>query len=118
MLLTYDYFLFAIPGVALSMWAQARISSAYAAGSRIPARAGVTGAEAASMVMRAGGAMAIAIEPVAGELSDHYDPRNKVLRLSTGVYGSRSLAALGIAATRPDTPFKTPRTIPAWSCAT
>ena len=72
--------------------------SAYAEGSRIPARAGVTGAEAAAMVMQAGGATGVAIEPVAGELSDHYDPRNKVLRLSQGVYGSRSLAAVGIAA--------------------
>ena len=98
MFLTYEYFLFAIPGMALSMWAQARISSAYAEGSRIPARAGVTGAEAAAMVMQAGGVTGVAIEPVAGELSDHYDPRHKVLRLSQGVYGSRSLAAVGIAA--------------------
>jgi uncharacterized protein len=98
MLLTYDYLLFAIPGMALSMWAQARITSAYASGSRIPAQAGVTGAEAAGMVMRAGGVSGVAIEPVAGELSDHYDPTNKVLRLSPGVYGSRSLSALGIAA--------------------
>ena len=98
MLLDIEYFLFAIPGMALSIWAQARISRAYAEGSRIPARAGVTGAEAASMVMRAGGAAGVAIEPVAGELSDHYDPRAKVLRLSHGVYGSRSLSAVGIAA--------------------
>ena len=48
MFLTYEYFLFAIPGMALSMWAQARISTAYAEASRILARAGVTGAEAAS----------------------------------------------------------------------
>ena len=61
------------------------------------ARAGVTGAEAAATVMQAGGATGVAIEPVAGELSDHYDPRHKVLRLSQGVYGSRSLAAVGIA---------------------
>ena len=98
MLLTYDYYLFALPGMALSLWAQARISSAYAAGSRIPARSGVTGAEAASIVMRTGGADGVSIEPVAGELSDHYDPGNKVLRLSSGVYASRSVAALGIAA--------------------
>src|SRR5580698_1555787 len=97
-LLDFDYFLFAIPGMALSMWAQARISRAYAEGSRIPARAGVTGAEAASMVMQAGGATGVTIEPVDGELSDHYDPRRKVLRLSHGVYDSRSLAAIGIAA--------------------
>ncbi len=90
--------MFAIPGIALSMWAQARISSAYAEGSRIPARAGVTGAEAASMVMQAGGVAGVAIEPVAGELSDHYDPRGKVLRLSQAVYAGRSLAAVGVAA--------------------
>jgi Zn-dependent membrane protease YugP len=98
MFLTIDYFLFALPGLLLSMWAQARISSAYAAGSRIPARAGITGAEAAALVMRAGGVASVAIEPVAGELSDHYDPSHKVLRLSQGVYGGRSLAAVGVAA--------------------
>jgi Zn-dependent membrane protease YugP len=98
MFLTYDYFLFAIPGMALSMWAQARISRAYAEASRIPARSGLTGAEAAAMVMQTGGVTGVTIEPVQGELSDHYDPRQKVLRLSHGVYGSRSLAAVGIAA--------------------
>jgi uncharacterized protein len=98
MFMTYEYFLFAIPGMALSMWAQARISRAYAEGSRVPARAGVTGAEAAAVVMQAGGATGVTIEPVEGELSDHYDPRGKVLRLSRGVYGSRSLSAVGIAA--------------------
>jgi Zn-dependent membrane protease YugP len=98
MLLNIDYLLFAIPGIALSLWAQARISSAYASASRIPASSGLTGAQAAYEVMRAGGVSGVAIEPVAGQLSDHYDPGHKVLRLSEGVYGSRSLAALGIAA--------------------
>ena len=99
MLETIEYFLFAIPGMALlSMWAQARISARYAEGSRIPASSGLTGAEAAAMVMQAGGVTGVTIEPVAGELSDHYDPRNKVLRLSHDVYGGRSLAAVGIAA--------------------
>ncbi len=98
MFLTYEYFLFALPGMLLSMWAQARISRAYAEGSQIPARAGLTGAEAAAVVMRTGGVTGVTIEPVQGELSDHYDPRQKVLRLSHGVYGSRSLAAVGIAA--------------------
>jgi Zn-dependent membrane protease YugP len=98
MFLTIDYFLFLLPGIALSIWAQIRISRAYAAGSRIPAGSGVTGAEAASLVMRAGGVTGVGIEPVAGELSDHYDPRHKVLRLSRDVYAGRSLAALGVAA--------------------
>jgi Zn-dependent membrane protease YugP len=93
-----DYLLFALPGIALSLWAQSRISSAYAAGSRIPAASGLTGAQAAAGVMKAGGVEGVAIEPVAGQLTDHYDPRHKVLRLSEGVYSGRSLAALGIAA--------------------
>jgi Zn-dependent membrane protease YugP len=97
-MLPIDYFLFALPGMLLSSWAQARISSAYAAGSKIPASSGLTGAEAAAMVMRAGGVEHVAIEPVAGELSDHYDPSGKVLRLSQKVYSGRSLAAVGIAA--------------------
>lgn len=97
-LLTLDYFLFMIPAMAVTAWAQARITRAYSAGSRIPAHAGVSGAEAAAIVMQAGGATAVKIEQVQGELSDHYDPHRKILRLSQGVYGSHSLAAVGIAA--------------------
>ncbi len=93
-----NYVLFALPGIVLSMWAQARISRAYAAGSRIAAASGLTGAEAAAVVMREGGVSGVRIEPVEGELSDHYDPRNKVLRLSGEVYAGRSLAAVGVAA--------------------
>jgi uncharacterized protein len=94
----FDYFLFALPGIILSMWAQARISTAYAAGSRIPASSGLSGAEAAALVMKAGGVSGVAIEPVAGELSDHYDPSRKILRLSHRVYAGQSLAAVGVAA--------------------
>jgi uncharacterized protein len=93
-----DYLLFLLPGIALSMWAQARIMRAYAEGSRIPAGSGLSGAETAQLVMRAGGVTGVGIEPVAGELSDHYDPTNKVLRLSQDVYAGRSLAAMGVAA--------------------
>jgi len=98
MFVNIDYFLFALPGILLSLWAQARISSAYAVGSRIPAASGRTGALAAAIVMQAGGVSGVRIEQVAGELSDHYDPRQKVLRLSGGVYAGRSLAAVGVAA--------------------
>ncbi len=95
---TFDYLLFALPGMALSMWAQARITTAYAAGSRVPAASGLRGADAAALVMEAGGVSGVPIEPVAGELSDHYDPSRKVLRLSERVYAGRSLAAVGVAA--------------------
>ncbi len=91
-------YLFALPGILLAMWAQARISSAYAEGAGIPATSGLSGAEAAAYVMQAGGVSGVGIEPVAGQLTDHYDPGSKVLRLSEGVYGGRSLSALGIAA--------------------
>jgi Zn-dependent membrane protease YugP len=92
------YLVFLAPGLLLAMWAQARVSWAYHEGSQIPSSAGVTGAQAAAEIMRAEGVSGVRIEPVAGQLSDHYDPTNKVLRLSEGVYAGRSLAALGIAA--------------------
>ena len=91
-------YLFALPGILLAMWAQARVSSAYAEGAGIPAASGLSGAEAAAYVMQAGGVSGVGIEPVAGQLTDHYDPGSKVLRLSEGVYAGRSLSALGIAA--------------------
>jgi uncharacterized protein len=94
----FDYLLYLLPGLVLTLWAQARILRAYAAGWRVPAGSGLTGAEAAQLVMHAGGVMGIGIEPVSGELSDHYDPGNKVLRLSQSVYAGRSLAATGVAA--------------------
>lgn len=90
------YFLFLAPAFLLAMWAQMRVRSAYAAAQQIPAP--MTGAEAARRVLDSGGLYNVEIEPVPGELSDHYDPRDKVLRLSSGVYGSRSMAAVGIAA--------------------
>ena len=92
------YFLFVAPAMLLAAWAQMRVRSAYAEGSQIHPASGVTGAQAAAEVMRSEGLNRVEIEPVEGFLSDHYDPRHKVLRLSPGVYGDRSLAALGIAA--------------------
>ena len=92
------YFLCILPGVMLALWAQARISSAYAEGSRVQASSRLTGAQAAHEVMRSAGVQGVRIEPVAGQLTDHYDPSHKVLRLSEGVYGGTSLAALGVAA--------------------
>jgi Zn-dependent membrane protease YugP len=88
--------LFLAPAMLLAMWAQAKVHSAYAEAQQIPAP--LTGAGAARHLLDSAGLNQVAIEPVAGELSDHYDPRAKVLRLSEGVYGNRSLAAVGIAA--------------------
>src|SRR5262245_63648378 len=92
------YFLILAPGMLLAGWAQMRISSAYHEASRIPASSGITGAQAAAEIMRAEGIDQVAIEPVGGTLSDHYDPQSKVLRLSEGNYYGQSLAALGVSA--------------------
>jgi Zn-dependent membrane protease YugP len=92
------YLLFLLPGLALSIWAQWRVSSAYSSASRIRPQSGLAGAEAADEIMRAAGIDGVRIQPIYGYLTDHYDPGAKVLRLSPGVYQGRSLAALGIAA--------------------
>lgn len=92
------YFIFLAPALLLALWAQIRVKSAYHKAAAIPARAGITGAQAAAQVMRRAGVEGVGIEQSRGFLSDHYDPRAKVLRLSPDVYGGRSLASLGIAA--------------------
>jgi Zn-dependent membrane protease YugP len=92
------YFLFALPGLALSLWAQFRVKSTFARYSQVPARSGMSGAEAARELIRQRGIEGVRIEATPGSLSDHYDPFNKVLRLSQDVYAGRSLAALGVAA--------------------
>lgn len=92
------YFLFLAPGILLALWAQVRVQRAYQEAGQIPARSGLTGAQAAGAMLRSAGVDGVRIEPVDGFLSDHYVPGEGVLRLSPGVYQERSLAALGIAA--------------------
>ncbi len=90
------YFVYLAPALLLAFWAQAKVRSTYAQGQQVGAR--LSGAAAARHILDAAGLQHIAIEPVAGELSDHYDPHAKVLRLSEGVFATRSCAAVGIAA--------------------
>ncbi len=118
MLRLFDYLLAAFPGFLNTIWAQWRIVRAYAAGSKVPAASGRTGAEAARAVLIANGLSAFAIVPAAGELSNHYDPLRKVLRLSHRIHDGRSLAALVWQPTRLGTPFRTPRPIPGSSSGT
>jgi hypothetical protein len=92
----YWYFVFVAPAVLLGLWAQMRIRSAYAAAQRLAAP--LSGAAAARHILDSAGLHNLGIEMVPGRLSDHYDPREKLLRLSEEVYQSRSLAAVGIAA--------------------
>jgi hypothetical protein len=85
-------------GMALSLWAQFRVKSTFAKYSQLATGSGLTGAEVAKNILRANGIHDVSIEPVPGSLTDHYDPRQKVLRLSEPVFGGRSMAAAGIAA--------------------
>ncbi len=90
------YFLFIGPALLLGLWAQFRIKSTYATAGQQPAS--LSGAAAARHILDSAGLQHVDVEQVPGHLSDHYDPGAKVLRLSTEVYQSRSLAAVGIAA--------------------
>src|SRR6185295_12528712 len=92
------YLLFIAPAAILAAWAQWRVHSAYAAAKEITPASGATGAEAAAVILRHSGVPGVEVQETDGFLSDHYDPREKVLRLSSEVYHGRSLAAVGIAA--------------------
>ncbi|SMP51714.1 hypothetical protein SAMN06265222_103333 [Neorhodopirellula lusitana] len=91
----FTYFLFVIPPFLLGLYAQWKVKSSFAAMSKVPAR--MSGATAARRLLDAGGLQSVGIEQVPGQLSDHYDPRAKVLRLSSDVYNEKSMAALGVA---------------------
>ena len=87
-----------IPGLIFTLWAQARVQSTFNKYSKVSARGNYTGADVARHILNKAGLPGVGVERVAGMLTDHYDPRVGVLRLSEGVYASRSIAALGIAA--------------------
>jgi hypothetical protein len=91
------YLLFAAPALLLAFYAQMRVSSAYTKYSQIRNARNVTGIQAAQYLFRANG-LNLNIDGVAGDLTDHYDPRTKTLRLSPGVANTPSVAALGIVA--------------------
>jgi len=92
------YLLFAIPPLLLGLWAQFRVQSAFRQYSKVRTANGMTGAQAARTILDANGLHNVAVERVGGTLSDHYDPGHKVLRLSESVYGTPSVAAVGVAA--------------------
>jgi len=87
-----------LPAIVLALFAQFRVKSTYAKYARVKASAGITAAETARTLLNQGGAGHVPVEKVSGRLSDHYDPRKKILRLSESVFDSPSIAALGIAA--------------------
>jgi hypothetical protein len=93
-----NYLCFMLPAFLLTLLAQLYVTSAYRKWSQVPARSGMTGAQAANRLIQNGGLYEVRVEGVAGNLTDHYDPRNKVLNLSRGVYQSNSVASLAVAA--------------------
>lgn len=91
-------YILVIIGVILSLWASGRVKSTFNKYSRVRNHAGMTGREAAEKVLNGAGIYDVRIEHIAGNLNDHYDPRDKVLRLSDATYNSPSVAAVGVAA--------------------
>jgi uncharacterized protein len=92
------YLLFTLPALALGLWAQYRVKSTFNEYSTVRSMRGITGAQAARMLLDRAGLGHVDVEHSGGLLSDHYDPSAKVLRLSDGVFNSNSVAALGVAA--------------------
>ncbi len=97
-MLNTSYLIYMLPAFILMMIVQFYVSSAYKRWSQVPARSRLSGAQAAQRLIQAGALYDVKIEGIAGKLTDHYDPRSKVLRLSQGVYQGSSVASLAIAA--------------------
>ncbi len=87
-----------VPGTLLTLWAQNNIKSTYNRYSQISSTMGMTGADVASTILQQMGITDVSIESIGGQLSDHYDPNAKAVRLSQGIYNSTSLAAAAVAA--------------------
>lgn len=94
----WTYLVLVMPAVIFSLWASARVNSTFKRYSAVRPASGMTGAEAARRVLDANGLYNVRIERISGNLTDHFDPRTNVIRLSDSVYGSSSTAAIGVAA--------------------
>ena len=97
MYIDWTYVVLVLPAVLLSLWASSNVNSTYARYSKQLNSRGMTGAEAARRLLDANGLRNVPVEMTEGELTDHYDPKANVIRLSAGVYGGRSTAAVGVA---------------------
>ena len=91
------YVIMVLPFVILSIWASSNVNSTFKRYSQVYSRRGLTGAQAAEQVLKDNGVFDVRIERVGGNLTDHYDPKTNVIRLSNDVYGNTSAAAIGVA---------------------
>lgn len=96
--LDWTYIVLVIPAMILALYAQNKVNSTFKKYSRVASHSGMTGAQAARRLMELNGIYDVSIERVSGNLTDHYDPSKKVLRLSDSVYSDTSVAAIGVAA--------------------
>ncbi len=94
----YYYLILVVPALLLSLYAQVKVKSTFAKYSKINTQRGITGKEAAKLLMRTNGISDVGIQQVAGSLTDHYDPASKMLKLSEPVYDKTSISAVGVAA--------------------
>ena len=85
-------------GAVLSLWASAKVKNTFNRYSSVRSMTGMTGAEAAKRLLQSQGIYDVTVQPVRGQLTDHYDPRTKTVNLSQSVYGATSVAAIGVAA--------------------
>ncbi len=92
------YFLFAVPGLLIGIWAQIKLRHAYGKYSQVPVESGMTGAEAAREILDQAGLHDMPVEEIPGRLSDHYDPTKRALFLSSDNFHGRTVAAVGVAA--------------------
>jgi Zn-dependent membrane protease YugP len=92
------YFLFAIPGLLIGIWAQIKLSHAYGKYSKVAVESGMTGAQAARRILDDAGLNDMPVEEVSGHLTDHYDPTKRALFLSSENFSGRTVAAVGVAA--------------------
>lgn len=93
----YTYLVFMLPAFIFALYAQIKVKSAFSKYSSVYSAKGITGAMAAQRVLSANGIHNVRIEHISGQLTDHYDPKTNVIRLSDGVYSSTSQAAIGVA---------------------
>ncbi len=98
MLLDSGFIIFVLPAMILALWAQAKVNSAYQTYSRMMSGSGLSGYQVAASLLRNAGLGDVRIEKIDGRLGDHYDPRKRVLRLSSANYDSPSVAAVAVAA--------------------
>ncbi|MBQ4606421.1 MAG: zinc metallopeptidase [Clostridia bacterium] len=94
----YTYLIFCLPPLLLAMWAQHKVKSTFAQYSKVASDRGMTGRDAARLILDANGLYHVPVTQMAGELTDHFDPKDNVIRLSDPVCNVRSVAAVGVAA--------------------